>query len=301
MTKVSLKSKRWITPLAWLIGLVFLAAAFLKAWDIRQFAIQISYYKLLPSSLELPAAFVVVALESLIGICLITGFRRTLALSAGAGLLIIFLAATGFRWNLLQGKDCGCFGSFDRGGPEAVLWQDTLLLLFVGIVFKFRERVLEFSRQRLATLLVVLLCVATAAYSEIIAKTSVASMDQPVQGQLNIVVYLSSTCPHCIANGEKINRILKTPNLPPAQTYLAAENESQIVSFLQESHLTVPYNTIPFSFLWLMTKSVPSLELRRGKTIVARWDGEMPPPEVVLEAVAAQFQDANSKKSTPGS
>jgi|GEM_PF-6641698 len=292
------RTRRWATPLAWLIGLVFIAAAFLKAWDIRQFAVQISYYKLLPSSLELPAAFFVVALEAFIGICLITGFQRTLALGAGAGLLVLFLASTGFRWSELQGHDCGCFGSFDRGGPAAVLWQDTILLLATLVTFKYRRRTLELAGRRIISVVITLLCLGTATYSEMNARTRVSSIDQTSQGQLNIVIYLSSTCPHCIANSEKLNRIGATPNLPPIQTYLAAESESQIAEFLREGHLSIPYKSIPFSFLWLMTRSVPVLELRRGDMIVARWDGDMPSPEEVLSAVAAaRSQDQNQKTS----
>lgn len=290
MAEQSNLPSRWMTALAWVTGLIFLSAAFLKAWDIRQFAIQISYYKFLPALLELPAAFFMVALEAFIGICLITGYRRTLALGAGAALLIIFLAATGIRWNELQGRDCGCFGSFDRGGPSAVLWQDALFLLLVGVTFKFRRRTIELARKMIVTVLVTFLCLGTAAYSEMNARSKVASIDQTAQGQLNIVVYLSATCPHCIANSEKISRILTTPNLPPYQVYLAAESDSQISQFLSEGRLSVPYKVIPFNFLWIMTKSVPVMELRRGDSIVARWDGNMPTPEEVQSAVDAQLK-----------
>jgi uncharacterized membrane protein YphA (DoxX/SURF4 family) len=287
MPKESQQPSRWVTPLAWLIGLVFIAAAFLKAWDIRQFALQISYYKLLPGSLDLPAAFLMVALEAFIGICLITGFQRTLALGAGAGLLVLFLAATGFRWNELQGHDCGCFGSFDRGGPASVLWQDTLLLLMTLVTFKYRRRTLELAGRKIISVVITLLCLGTATYSEMDARSKVSSIDQTTQGQLNLIIYLSATCPHCIANSERLNLIGETPNLPPIQTYLGAETDAQIFDFLNQGHLRIPYTKIPFSYLWLMTKSVPVLELRRGDSIVARWDGDMPTPEEVLKAVAA--------------
>ena len=282
------QSRRWATPLAWIIGAIFLAAAFLKAWDISQFSIQISYYNLLPDSLELPAAFCIVALEAFIGVCVITGFKRQLALAAGAGLLVVFLAATGLRWNQLQGKDCGCFGSFDRGGPSAVLWQDSLFLILVGVTFVFRDRILHLAKNKLLTIAITILCLATATYSAMNAHSKVAAMNDTPQGQMNIVIYLASTCPHCMANSERINRIVNTPGLPPVKTYLAAENDQEIVQFLQEGHLSIPYNTIPFNVLWLMTKSVPVLELRRGDTIVARWDGDMPSPDQVLDAIKSQ-------------
>jgi uncharacterized membrane protein YphA (DoxX/SURF4 family) len=296
MEKDSLKASRWVTPLVWLIGLVFIAAAFLKAWDIRQFAIQISYYKILPGSLDLPAAFFMVVLEAFIGICLITGFQRTLALGAAACLLLFFLAATGIRWNELKGHDCGCFGSFDRGGPASVLWQDTILLLMALVTFKYRRRTLELAGRKIISVVITLLCLGTATYSEIDARSKVSSVDQTAQGQLNLVIYLSSTCPHCIANSERLNRVGETPNLPPIQTYLAAETDAQIADFIRQGNLRIPYTKIPFNYLWLMTKSVPVLELRRGGSIVTRWDGDMPSPEEVLKAVeAARTQDQNQK------
>ncbi len=281
------QTSRWLTPLAWIIGAIFLAAAFLKAWDIGQFSIQISYYELLPDALQLPAAFFIVALEAFIGICVISGFQRRLALAAGAGLLILFLAATGFRWNLLQGRDCGCFGSFDRGGPSVVLWQDSLFLVLVGVAFKFRERMLRLAKNKIVTIAITILCLVTATYSAMSTHSKLASLNDETnsQGHLNIVIYLSSVCPHCIANSERINRVVDTPGLPPVKAYLGAENQQEVASFLQEGHLSIPYTTIPFSVLWLMTKSVPVLELRRGDTIVARWDGDMPEPQQVLDAI----------------
>jgi uncharacterized membrane protein YphA (DoxX/SURF4 family) len=278
----------WVTALAWILGLIFLAAAFLKAWDIRQLALQISYYKLIPSILEVPAAFVVVTLEALVGISLITGFQRRLALIAGSGLLLFFVAAVTFRWNLLQGKDCGCFGSFDRGGPSAVLWQDSLLLIGFGVAYWFRRRAINLLKKILITVLMTTLCLATAGYSEVSFRSKVNSLDQPAEGKLNAVVYLSSVCPHCIENGEKINKILNAPNLPPCKVYLAADNEGQISEFIRESHLTAQYQVITFSILWLMTKSVPVMELRRGETIVARWELGVTSMEEILAVVDAQ-------------
>jgi hypothetical protein len=119
----------------------------------------------------------------------------------------------------------------------------------------------------------------------------VAAIDQTTQNQMNLVVYLSSVCPHCLANAPRISEIAHTAGLPPIQIYLAADNETQIAQFIVEGHFTASYKPIPFSFLWLMTKAVPVIELRRGDTIVARWDGSnMPTPEEVQNAVKAELQ-----------
>jgi uncharacterized membrane protein YphA (DoxX/SURF4 family) len=291
VSRVPSKISRWVTPLAWILGLVFLAAAFLKAWDIRQFAIQISYYNLLPDVLELPAAFLMVAVEAFVGVCLITGFQRRLALVVGGVLLAAFIAATGFRWKELVGHDCGCFGSFDRGGPDAVLWQDSILLVLLVVTYKFRTHVINLAGRKIATLLITLLCLGTATYSEISAHAKVAEIDLTTQNELNLVVYLSSVCPHCMANAPRISEIAHTAGLPPIQIYLAADNPAQIAQFVTEGHFTASFKQIPFNFLWLMTKAVPVIELRRGDTIVARWDGtNMPTPEEVQNAVKAELQ-----------
>ncbi len=296
----SSKASRWITPVVWILGAVFLAAAFLKAWDINKFTFQINNYQMVPASLQLPAAFFIVALEAFIGIGMITGFKRGFALAAGGGLLVVFLAATGFRWNLLQGHDCGCFGSFDRGGPSAVLWQDSILLLLVILAYVFRSRIFRLSKNKVVSIAIPVLCLATATYSAMSDQSKVASVnasDAAAQGQLNIVIYLSSVCPHCIANSERINKIVSTPGLPPVKTYLGAENNQQIAAFLQEGHLSIPFETIPFNVLWLMTRSVPVIELRRGETIVGRWDAVMPTPQELLDAVAAQKKASSASGS----
>ena len=177
-----------------------------------------------------------------------------------------------------------------------MLWQDTVLLLITLVTFKYRRRTLELAGRKIISVVITLLCLGTATYSEIDARSKVSSVDQTTQGQLNIVIYLSSTCPHCIANSERLNRVGETPNLPPIQTYLAADTDLQIADFLRQGNLRIPYTKIPFGYLWLMTKSVPVLELRRGDSIVARWDGDMPTPEEVVNAMtAARAQDQNQK------
>src|SRR6185369_7006862 len=127
--------KKWtIFAGTWLLGIIFLAAAFLKALDINAFAQQISRYQLLPANLDLPVAVGLIVVEALVGLACLVSFRLSVALPVMIALLAVFFGATLFRWNLLQDTNCNCFGPVVTGGPRGVVLHTTVLIALAGVL-----------------------------------------------------------------------------------------------------------------------------------------------------------------------
>ena len=95
---------------AWILGAVFLAAAWPKIADPPGFLEALHAYRLLPDAALAPLALSLPWLELLIALALITGLARRSAALIALALLAAFLGALAI--NLARGNpvDCGCFG-----------------------------------------------------------------------------------------------------------------------------------------------------------------------------------------------
>ena len=93
------------------LGLLFLVAGLLKAWDRRAFHLAVASFQIVPSRLAPPVATLIVSMELAGSGLLLAGTYEWL----GAVLLGLLLAAFNFALivNLLRGRrnlDCRCFG-----------------------------------------------------------------------------------------------------------------------------------------------------------------------------------------------
>ena len=93
-----------------MLGLIFVAAGFIKALDVRSFLFDVQQFDLLPLPSILPAAALVIACEICFGVALLVGFQTRMAASVLAMLLLLFVGVISFA--AVHGKaiDCGCFG-----------------------------------------------------------------------------------------------------------------------------------------------------------------------------------------------
>lgn len=134
---------------------IFIYASIEKIAHPAAFAKDIYNYQILPDVLINLTALVLPWLESLLGLCLLTGVWLPGAVLAVNGLLIVFLAALVF--NLARGLDvnCGCFGAGGLGPSMSTGWyllRDLGFLtvgafLFYAVFLNRREkRVSKFSR-----------------------------------------------------------------------------------------------------------------------------------------------------------
>ena len=127
---------------AWVLGAVFLAAAWPKIADPPGFTEALYAYHLLPDTALAPIALTLPWLELMLALALITGLARRSAALIGLALLVLFMGALAV--NLARGNpvDCGCFGihANTRGIGERLrdmrvdLVRDALLALLAGLV-----------------------------------------------------------------------------------------------------------------------------------------------------------------------
>ena len=91
---------------------VFLRGAAHKFFDFTWFSHILAEYRILPASVAVPAAGLLMGLELAVSLGLVVPQTRTVAALAAAGLLLLY--ATAMAANLLRGRsriDCGCGGA----------------------------------------------------------------------------------------------------------------------------------------------------------------------------------------------
>ena len=106
------------------LGLVFLAAGSLKGADPLEFLRQIENYDLVAGRPAVVLTYVLIPLEMVLGVALLVGFRTRLAAGVTAGLLVVFIGATGYAWSQGKTEGCGCFGSLASRTPAQVVMED---------------------------------------------------------------------------------------------------------------------------------------------------------------------------------
>ena len=138
-----------------LVGLLFIFSGIVKAIDPMGLAIKLQdYFVVFEDSFGLPftvfsgialmLAFFMCALEVLLGIALIIGYKQR---SFGWVLLIMiifFTWLTGF--SAITGKvtDCGCFGDAIPLTPKQSFIKDLILLVFIAFIFMKRKAISSF-------------------------------------------------------------------------------------------------------------------------------------------------------------
>ena len=127
---------QFYTILRFVLGQVFILAAFNKILDPAPFADVITNYAILPGALISPVAVILPWVELICGLALVTN-----KLTRGAA-LILFLLLTTFLsvlgYNLVRGLDvsCGCFVSDPEAEPNTLmaLLRDSLLWIVSLVV-----------------------------------------------------------------------------------------------------------------------------------------------------------------------
>lgn len=116
------------------VGVVFLVAGLPKTWDPALFYWDAVPFTLLfgfdegTAALLARLALVLGPVECVLGVALMTGWRRRVVFPAATALMAFFTVLVTMAW--MQGYDasCGCFGTLvERGAGEAVV-EDLLLL-----------------------------------------------------------------------------------------------------------------------------------------------------------------------------
>jgi hypothetical protein len=131
-----------------LLGMVFLIAAFPKAWypdDFGAFIDQIRLEQLDFLFTAVQVALIALALEAGLGTALLLGVRHLGVLLPTAALVVFFIFLNGRNyWLVSQGLrepgSCGCFGSLIERTAAEAFWQDLLLMVPLTLLCFWRRR-----------------------------------------------------------------------------------------------------------------------------------------------------------------
>jgi len=93
----------------WLLGAVFLVAAWYKITDLVEFGRSISYYDMIPMALIPFFATLLAGIEVSTGLALVTGLWKKGSALVVSGMLIMFIIAIAAAYTRGLSIDCGCF------------------------------------------------------------------------------------------------------------------------------------------------------------------------------------------------
>jgi uncharacterized membrane protein YphA (DoxX/SURF4 family) len=290
-----------------LVGGVFLIFAILKALNVNLFIVSIGDYGVLhDASLQTAAALGTLAVETILGVALILGFRpRALTLGATALLLLVFSGLIVYGWAFHDLEDCGCGGSI-RMGPGVSLLKNAGLLALCGIARWGLGRRSGNGGDLVKGLLATVLGLGVTAYayaqvepppppapppgeSATFAQFSFTDADgipwDLSQGDYFIAM-LSATCDHCRASVPALNDLGRQPGMPPI-IGLCEGNETTLEDFRIMTAPEFPTHLIPTRVFGTLDGNAPPrfYAVRDGKEL-RHWDDEVPAWEEVQAALA---------------
>ena len=278
--------KKWtIFAGTWLLGIVFLAAAFLKALDVNAFTQQIARYQLLPPDLDLPFAVGLIVVEAIVGLACLVSFRLRIALSLMIALLALFFVATLLRWSLLQDTNCNCFGPVVTGGPRGVVLHTTILIALAGVLLALMRNTIVSSSLRGGRIA-----------AGVFAMFVLMFVAQPFSGKSALLqnamtgdqtrIFLSAVCEKCKKEAGKVRALAASTDVPPVRIFIGASYDYQINDYFKEVNLQVPYTPMTFPQLARETPQVPKVQIYRAGGLVKEWVGDVPGPDEVKEALS---------------
>lgn len=281
----------------WLLGLLFVVAAGLKALEFGAFVQQIGRYNLIPQSLNTSAGVGIILAEAALGTCCMVGFQAGKALWGMCALLALFIAATAARWGSLAGANCGCFGSVSAGGPGAVLLHGSVLLAIAGglaLLGRGTAGQTSFRGFRGATGIMAAVLIMFAVQP---SATSVPGAEPRAE---ELRVFMSATCGKCMGEAGKVKELGGDPAVLPVRVFIGADFKSQVEEFFKKAGVELEYTPLTFPQLAREAHQVPSVQLFHGGKLLHEWVGRVPSPQEVKELLAPGTAFTNDgQKQTP--
>ena len=238
------------------MGLVFLVAGAAKSWDPVLFYWEaVSYWELLGVSFENWAGFarptlVLGPMECAVGVALILNWRPRLALSAGLGLMLLFIGLTGHAWYQEADVNCGCFGALVDRTPGEALVED--LVMLGALLFAWKWGIAKvppnMARWVGATAAAALLLTGARFYPEIervensdlaggvrLTGVGLDGSDLDLGDGDYLIVLFSPKCGHCKRAVPRLNEWADAPDLPTVVGLQSFSQESDALRSFKDS------------------------------------------------------------------
>ena len=294
------------TPLWWtsltaekVLGILFVLAAALKAWDLEAFAFQIRYYHILGS----------VVWETLLGVAMLVGLRfRGWTFIAVGATLVGFTALVLYSWYFYDLEDCGCFGSLVPLGPGATSVKNVGMFALAVLAWfglragrapiesaPWKYPLWKSAAVLVSSVLVLLAGLFHTPFEHVSSNSS--GQDGPslvfhaeYDGQAvdtsqgdYFIAFLSDTCDECRAETPVLNEMLELPEMPAILAFMLVENEDSLEQFRELAQFpTIRMDTL--QWVQYIHLAPPRFYLVRDGKELAHWDEQIPALEEILAA-----------------
>jgi len=294
------------------IGLVFLVAGALKAWEPLDFVRLIGDYQILTAPLLIRVvAWVMILFEIALGTALIIGYRRRWSVPVAALALLGFLGVLGWAWYSGSTADCGCFGSWVKRTPAQAFAEDLAMLAATcAAIWLHRHESAGPARWRPATVaLSILAGLSVTVYASnsarqsedplqrmqavtttpsLFAGVTVEGLPINIEQDLRLVVLLDTGCEHCQASVPELNRLHRElQSLGTPLVALCSNQPAEIAGFITRFKAEFPLGKISYdNFRRLFERGKPPrLLLVENGELRKIWDGQVPPAAEVQEFI----------------
>ena len=289
------------------LGVVFLAGAFLKSLDVNLFTVQIRAYRVFdhPTALAL-AALATLALETAIGAALILRLRRWTYLALAA-FLSAFTGLIAYAWAFHGLAECGCFGPIEMSPGISIGKNVVLLGLTVVAWHGFRKKGAGALPQEGRAMVRAWACAGLAAATVLYAYLDLDPAVRPTEQNRpfaqfrfetdgvpfdlgvgeHFVVMLNTTCEHCMAAVESLNTLALVPDFPAIVGICFEEEPGSLDTFRDDTAPLFPLHSLGDSirtFFSLVGEAPPRFIYVRDGTQIVFWDEQPPDPGVVFLA-----------------
>jgi len=288
------------------IGIVLLAAAIIKSYDIELFMRQIMDYRIITGQTVLIiSAWGLIIIEFVLGASLLVYFRPKITIPLSVVLLCVFIGATLWAWITGVTEDCGCFGSWAKRSPGGAMIEDlimlgVLLLSWPGRDYKSGEgrRVKPLTVTAALAAGIILPVVFGAPVKGLVGVTGGDGRSEEdlftLQGHEDLdlksgafmFVLIGTDCSHCRDSVEAFNRLAKKTD-PLKYFALSADPEDEIDSFIDELEPAFPVLKITEDDFYrlLGMGTTPRSMLVNKQQIIKAWDEEVPSAAAISEVL----------------
>ncbi len=287
-----------------LIGLVFLTAGGLKAYEPLDFIRQIGDYGIVtqPQLVRL-IAWVMILVEVGLGTAMVVGFRRRISVPLAMLMLIGFIVMLGWAWQSGATEDCGCFGSWVKRTPAEAFTEDLLMLGATSLAWWLRRHHIEVETGRwraaaVALSLLIGISVTTFASNSarqssdpiermkaqasppnILEGVTVEGIDSDLRTGTRVLALIDTGCNHCQESVPELNRLageLRPREIPLVA--LCSNKADEVALFIDKFNASFPLGRItPEQFTRLFERGKPPRLLLIHDGLLRRiWDGTVP-------------------------
>ena len=246
-----------------LLGLVFIASAILKVFDMDKFEIYVYSYHFFSLNFSFIVARLAIIAELVLGIGLISNTLHkfywwgSMAMLGGYTLLLIYALVLG------RTDSCHCFGDFLQLDPKQSLLKNVVLILLFSLIYKANEwktpfRWLVFCLALMASTIGVFVASppdnVTSAYDSdqnLQEELFYGLLDEPPLDSLNltegrqVVAIFSTGCEYCQLAAHKLSLMQQFYGFPAENvTYVFMGNEEGVAKFYEKSESAAYRNVL---------------------------------------------------------